>query len=231
MTLIRNTARRLVLSLVLLVVPAVAAEWEPNETDLQKAVRDGAFTTYFTNLSIWMNRKVPVTSERISEDVLRPLLADRLFRNSLDQYQFIAKIGVKKLEVFAQENAQDKEFLAWLLSDIEALDEYLLAAVPIGSKQRAANYTIPVGSLAIWRRILEADPDAKHGLYLRLAIATALRPPGTGNRGAGMQATPSDPVVRYQYFKSAYRNGELFPVSKRSPPGSTTYCIVLRIGE
>ena len=65
------------------------------------------------------------------------------------------------------------------------------------------------GSLATWRRILAADPDARSGIYQKLAIATALAPPGSGNRGAGMAKTPGDPVDRYKHFKTAHARGEL----------------------
>ncbi|HUX17111.1 MAG TPA: discoidin domain-containing protein, partial [Phycisphaerae bacterium] len=44
-----------------------------------------------------------------------------------------------------------------------------------------------------------------------LAIATALRPPGTGNRGAGGQEKPDDPLDRYMHFKKAHKNKELVP--------------------
>ena len=48
-------------------------------------------------------------------------------------------------------------------------------------------------------------------MYLKLAIATAIAPPGTVNSGAGGATTPADPVVRYKYFKTAHKNKELFP--------------------
>jgi hypothetical protein len=66
-------------------------------------------------------------------------------------------------------------------------------------------------SLQIWQKILKADPDAKDGIYQKLAIATALRPPGSVNIGAGGAATPADPVTRYTYYKTAHQKKELFP--------------------
>ena len=78
--------------------------------------------------------------------------------------------------------------------------------------QRSADtWTIPVAALTIWSRIWQADPDSRSGLHLRLAIATALSPPGTGNQGAGQAVKPPEPLARYQHFKEAHRNGELFP--------------------
>jgi hypothetical protein len=60
-------------------------------------------------------------------------------------------------------------------------------------------------------KIAAADPDAKDGICQKLAIATALLPPGKVNIGAGGPPAPSDPSVRYNYFKAAHRNKELVP--------------------
>jgi hypothetical protein len=92
------------------------------------------------------------------------------------------------------------------------MDLYLEGVVPIGIAARERNsYTLPVAALDTWKKILNADPDSKEGLYLRLAIATAVAPPGSGNRGAGQREPFADPVDRYKHFKSAHKNKELFP--------------------
>jgi hypothetical protein len=92
------------------------------------------------------------------------------------------------------------------------MDLYLEGVVPIGIAARERNsYTLPVAVLDTWKKILDADPDSKEGLYLRLAIATAIAPPGSGNRGAGQREPFADPVDRYKHFKSAHKNKELFP--------------------
>ena len=72
-------------------------------------------------------------------------------------------------------------------------------------------YTLDPRALEIWKNILHADPDSKEGLCLKLAIATAISPPGSVNIGAGGAATPADPVVRYKYYKTAHQKKELFP--------------------
>ena len=106
----------------------------------------------------------------------------------------------------------NQAFLAWLLKNTPAMELYLEGVVPIGLAAREANtYTLDTAALEIWKKILDADPDAKDGLYLKLAIATAIAPPGSVNIGAGGAETPADPVVRYQYYKTAHKNKELFP--------------------
>ena len=177
--------------------------------DLDGAIRTGDFGVYYARISTWLNQKVVA---RISEAGLKALLKDPTYLNTLDQRQLMSKIGLDNIGKFAKADPANKVFLTWLLKNPQAMDLYLEGATPTGLAARESNsYTIPVGSLDIWKRIFTADLESRQGIYLRLAIATALRPPGTGNRGAGMQETPSDPVVRYNYFKTAHKNKELFP--------------------
>ena len=84
------------------------------------------------------------------------------------------------------------------MQDTEALDQFLLGAAPIGLRQREDNsFGIPGNALTIWKQIYDADPAAKKGLLLKLAMATALNPPGTGCRGAGQPEKQEEPLDRY----------------------------------
>ena len=71
--------------------------------------------------------------------------------------------------------------------------ERLLQAARTGDVAGVAN-ALSAGALDIWHRIQQADPESRTGLPLRLAIATALRPPGTGAPGAG-HARPPGPML------------------------------------
>lgn len=208
----RTQAMRLLIALatILSLSPGVRA-WEPNKTDLDAAVSAGDSAAYFANISAWLEKEVPADPNRISADALSALLQDPVFVNALDQRQLLAKIGVAKVDAFARSAPGNRAFLSWLMQDTQAMDLLLEGATPSGADNRAANkWTIPVSSLDIWNRVRQADPEARTGLYQRLAIATALAPPGSGNRGAGMAKTPADPVDRYKHFKTANENGELF---------------------
>ena len=84
--------------------------------------------------------------------------------------------------------------------------------MPLGWAARERNdYTLNTAALETWKQILAVDPDAKEGLPLKLAIATALAPPGSGAPGAGHSKPAVDPVERYKHFKTAHRNKELVP--------------------
>jgi hypothetical protein len=186
--------------------------WAPNNSELEVAVKAGDFSGYFANLSTWLTQQVPADSSRISEPALKALLKEPVLANALDQRQLLAKVGVANVGAFARADQANQTFLACLLRNTPAMDLYLEGATPTGIKDRELNrYTLNAAFLDIWKRIFFADPESKEGMYLRLAIATALRPPGTGNKGAGNAATPAEPVVRYQHFKTAQKNKELFP--------------------
>lgn len=198
--------------LLLLWSPVSSRAWAPGEKDVETAVNTGALADYYAKLSAWLNQQVPARPQGITAESLKPLLNDPGLVSALEVRQFLGKHGVAELEAFARANPANREFLSSLLKNRPALKLYLEATVPVGLKAREQNSSkLSVAPLEIWKKILLADPEARQGLPLRLAIATALRPPGTGNRGAGMETTPGDPVARYHYFKSAHANHELFP--------------------
>ena len=176
---------------------------------LDEAISSGDFGGYLAGITAWLNQKVTAS---LNEAALVALLKDAAFRTVLDQRQLIVKTGADKLGVFAQADPTNKAFLSWLLKDAQAMDLYLEGCVPIGLATRDADkYTLNTMALEIWKKILVSDPDAKAGIYQKMAIATAILPPGSINIGAGGAKTPADPVVRYTYYKTAHKNGELFP--------------------
>jgi hypothetical protein len=190
----------------------VGANWEPNANDLDTDINSGDFGGYFSKITTWLNQKSPAEANRISEAAIQALLKDPVFRNTLDQRQLLSKHGVDQLKAFAQADQSNKTFLTWLLRNTEAMDLYLEGVVPIGIAAREQNsYTLHAVTLDIWKKIFNADPDSKQGIYLKLAIATAIAPPGSGSPGAGQAKPPVDPVERYKHFKSAHQNKELFP--------------------
>jgi len=214
MPMLKNrTARSLIAGIVLLSSAMNAYAWEPGTGDLDKAIKAGDFATYYSNVSAWLNQQAPAHSKRITEAGMKAKLSGPVFANALGQRQLISKLGVDNINAFAQEGVKNRTFLTWLLKNTEAMERYLIGATPTGIKAREANtHRLSVGSLRLWNKIQQADPESKEGIPLKLAIATALNPPGTGNRGAGGQNDkPAEPVGRYKHFKLAHQNNELFP--------------------
>jgi len=210
----RLTQLVIVCSMVLSLTMSVCA-WEPDTNDLNKAIKTGDFTAYFANVSAWLKGKTPAGPGNVSDARMTALLRDPVFLKALCQRQLIAKHGVDTMGKFAKAGPANKKFLAWLLPNTEAMDLYLVGATPTGLGKRELNkYSLPVASLDLWRELYDTDPDSREGLYLKLAIATAISPPqGMSYVGAhGIGAVPIVPVERYKQFKTAHQKKELFPI-------------------
>ncbi len=206
------TLKGLLIGAVLAGSPASLCAWEPNAADLKSAVNNANFSGYFDNLTQWLVRKVPANGGAPSEMTVRTLLKDPAVGAVLAQRTFLVKYGAGNVEAFAKADPSNKAFLLWIMQSAPVLDQFLLGGVPIGLRQREDNsYGLPGGSLNIWKQIYDADPDSKQGIYLKLAMATAMNPPGTGCRGAGQPEKPEEPLSRYLHFKKAHQNKELMP--------------------
>jgi len=212
-TTFRNRpVRALIACIVLWSLPVNLRAWEPNTDDQDAAIKAGDFAAYLGNLSTWLNQKVPADPRKITEAGMKALLEDPVFANTLAQRQLLSKVGAGNMAAFARSDQKSKDFLAWLLRNTEPMELYLEGATPVGAVQRQENtWAMGASSLEIWSKIFCADAESKEGICLRLAIATGLNPPGNGNRGAGQAKQAADPVDRYQHFKSAHKNKELFP--------------------
>ncbi len=210
-TLEKRAAVLFCVSIALLLVPANVYAWQPGGDSLAQAINTGDFAGYLTGADAWLNQKAPAGAG-ITEAALAGLLKAPAFLSTLDQRHLIAKTGANELGAFAKATPANKVFLTWLLNNTKAMELYLEGAVPIGLNAREQNnYKLSTETLARWQNIFNADPDSKDGLCLKLAIATAIAPPGSGSPGAGQAKTQATPLDRYMHFKNAQKNKELFP--------------------
>lgn len=170
--------------------------WQPNAVDFDVAVQSGDFTGYFAHVTTWLDKNMPTA---ITRPAMEKLLEPPLVLMLLGQRQLISKTGLEPLAAFIKADPANQVFLTWLLKNTPAMELYLEASVPIGLAAREEDsYRLPVAALEIWQKILSTDPAAKNGIYLKLAIATAIAPPGSVNIGAGAATSPAKPVTRYQ---------------------------------
>lgn len=177
--------------------------------DAGNAIRSGDFGGYLNDVTALLKQKSAGKTDAAGLDAL---LKDPALANAVNQRQFIARLGPDKLGAFVKADAGNVEFVQWVLTSTEAMGEYLEAHVPIHLAAREQHaWTINPATLALWQKIVASDSDAKSGIPMKIAIATAIRPPGTGAPGAGQAKTQSDPLVRYKYFKDAHKAKELFP--------------------
>jgi len=208
--------KRAVTSLMVCIVAssfsAGAGVSEPDVGTLDAAINTGRFADYHRAITAWLNARVPAGAGGVSASALKALLEEPAFAKVLARRQFISKVGVEEMGSFARGGRKPQAFLAWLLHHTEPMTLCLEGATPIGTDRRKQDdWTIPASSLAIWAGIFHTDPASRRGVCLKLAIATGLNPPGTGNQGAGQAEEAADPLDRYNHFKAAYKNGELFP--------------------
>ena len=189
------------------------ATWEPTDGELSRAIKDGDFANYSSAASAWLGARLPNTPAHITESTINELIKDPRVTQLLEQHQILAIVKPDQVASFAKANPENPQFLHWLFSSPKVMEMFLQATGPTAIAERDANrYTIPAETLTIWASIKRTDPDTKEGLYEKLAIATAIAPPGsrTGGAGGGKPQIPQ-PLERYQHYKSAHQKHELFP--------------------
>jgi len=191
----------MVVACVGVVTPAAAS------ADVTSAIASGRFAGCQTALAEGLVGKLALQVPDITAAALETFVAEPAVRTAVDQWRFIAAFGADTLAAFAEGGPENAEFLGWVMASPDVMDAFLLAAVPTGFTKRDENSSvIPAAALGIWKTIHDADPDAKSGMCLRLAMATALAPPPTQS---GYSKVAIDPLSRYRHFKAAEGAGEL----------------------
>lgn len=220
-------ARALILGCMLWLLPLHVQAWEPNAKDRNAAIDAGDLTGYFAKLTAWLDQKVATKPDQISKDKLHALLEDRQFVNALAERHFMAKAWVEpSLGGWAKADPKNAEFLKWVMSYGRIMEEVMLVRTPSAMFARIDDsHNIDTGVLENWKQIYHADPKSKKGIYLKLAIATVLRPPGTGNQGAGTAKKQSTVLDRYMHYREAHANKELFPSFDTLSPWELTLVV------
>jgi hypothetical protein len=199
----------MVFSLVLL-LSVNSHAWEPNAKERIAGMKQGDLQPYAGKISAWLKERVPKELDQITKDRMQALLKDPAFRDALIERHFINKCwGLAK---FAAADPDNTAFASWIMSNPSIMDDLLLTRTPSTMFQRYDNsWSLEQWYFERWKRIYDAHPESKEGLYLRLAIATMLRPPGSANQGAGKSKEPIDLVDRYAHYVKAHKAGELMP--------------------
>lgn len=182
--------------LALLSMPLVVCAWEPGVKELDAAISAGEFEGYLGNISAWLDRKTPADAGKVTEASMAELVKDPVFRNTLDQRRFIETHGTTNLSVFAKAKAE-KAFLAWVMKNTETMDLYMESAAP------------GKDALERWFKLYTEYPDTREGMYLRLAMAAALWPPGGVGQYRGTEAIEWE--KRFKNFKTAHAQKLLVP--------------------
>ena len=187
--------------------------WSPGTLpEVRGVLQEANISAYHERVTQWINQRVAEHPKATTKAGLQELLNDATLRQALAQRQLIEKLGAGNIENFVKGNEEKQAFLGNLFLNTQAMEHALEGATPIGRSHRDQDkWSIPLSALEIWYRLLSSDSDAQSGIYLKLAIATGLNPPGTGNQGAGQAKKPETPLARYQFYKTSHQSGELFP--------------------
>jgi hypothetical protein len=196
-----------------LVILLSSVTWCPGTLpEVKGALQKASISTYHEQVTQWINQRVAKHSKVTTKAGLQELLDDATLRQALAQRQLLEKLGAGNIDSFVKGNEKRQAFLGRLLLNSPAMEHALEGATPIGRSHRDQDkWSIPLSALEIWYQLLSSDPDAQSGIYLKLALATGLNPPGTGNQGAGQAKKPETPLARYQFYKASHQDGELFP--------------------
>jgi hypothetical protein len=203
----------LVWGMTLFSLSMTAHAWAPNAKDRAAAINAGDFTAYSNQLTAWLKEQVPTDPAQITKEKMLVLLKDPVFVAALAERQFIGKVWDQPdLGGYAKADPKNKAFVTWVMSNGKIMDEVLLTRTPTENAGRYDNsWSIYAIVLDNWQKICYAYPESREGIYLRLAIATVLRPPGTGNVGVGMAKVQSTPLARFGNYLKAHKNHELMP--------------------
>ena len=196
-------------TIVIALVPVSIFAWEPNAAERDAAIKSGNFQPYYAKLTEFLTPKVPT---QIDKKTMPPLLTDRVLLTALIERHFIGKVWGTALGEWTKADPKNQQFLSWLMAQPAVMDEFMLALTPSAGFARVDDsWNIGTSMLEEWKKIYNADPASRKGLYLKLAAACCLRPPGTANRGAGQAAEQSSIFDRYMHYRKAHAKGELMP--------------------
>jgi hypothetical protein len=198
---------------VLLALAPCSQAWEPDAKTRDAALQSGSFDAYMANLGKWVSDKVPTATPEITAKSIGALLNKPEFLNAVIERRFLMRAGGNpNLAAWGNANPKNREFLNWVMSDAALMDEAMLARTPTEEFAKLDDsWGIDSAAMENWKNIYLADPASRKGLYLRLAIACVLRPPGSANIGVGQAAEQSSVFDRYMYFRKAHAAGELMP--------------------
>ncbi|MBP0723652.1 discoidin domain-containing protein [Bacillus sp. RG28] len=165
---------------------------------IDQAIVSGNFEVLFSYLTTYLNQN----TGDLNQTNLQTNLSDPIYAEALAQWQLISQTGAAAMDAFVKKDAAHQNFLSWVMKNTDVMNTFLEGGSPTGNN--------PVNALEIWNTIWNTDADSHQGLYLKLAMATALA--HAQPMKYWTNNTTINPITRYQYYKQADQNNELFPV-------------------
>jgi hypothetical protein len=201
------------LAAVLLALPASLIAASPGAASREAGLKTGSLDAHVASLGKWIDRQVPSDPKKINQKSISPLLGNPKFMAAVIERRFITRVwGQVPLAAWAKESPKNRAFAKWIMSHPMLMDQIMLARTPTAEFARVDDsWSVSLDALKEWQKIYEADQASRKGLYLKLAIACVLRPPGSANRGAGQAPQQSTIYDRYMHYRKAHAEGHLMP--------------------
>jgi len=203
-------SRLITVCMLALAIPGVVFAWEPGPRELDAVIKSGDFAAYFANISKWLDQKAPSAPGKMTEAALAALLKEPVLRNALDQRRFIETHSTTNLSAFVKDAAKGK-FLTWVMNSTEIMDLYMEPAAT------------GIDALERWFKLYTDYPDTHEGMYLKLALAAAICPPGGG--GQYRSTEPIEWEKRFKNFKTAHAQKLLVPSFDHLTVGDYGKCL------
>ncbi len=165
------------------------------------------------------------------------------------QREFVNKVGFSTLEIFARESEENKQFINWLMNDIETLRYYVLGGEAMGTY--ANSFKVLKSLLDAYKEDLNDTTVMKSGrtrgdLFRRMMVtlsfthASTVRlwvhdktADGTANRPNNDPNSPnvSNPLRRYEVYKKMYLAGKLHPTFEYLEIEEMRYVLNIRCSD
>lgn len=170
-----------------------------------------------------LNESINEIVDKTDINNVNNLLDNKELSKNLYAKEIISRLGEMNFIEFKNKDKEHNDFINWLLSDDEAMEYYLTGGLPSKSPQgdmRAYLYendtkvdpAKELSALEVWSKIWNSDKDSSQGIDLKIAVATALEFASPVN--TWLTGEQIDALSRYNIFKEAYENNELFPCFK-----------------
>ena len=134
------------------------------------------------------------------------ILKDNNLKLKLLQRTLVKKVGYSLIKAFANGSAENKEFLEWLFTNEDILEEYLLGGEPEGGSYYKA---LDVFSKLYQKNKKDIDNNVyrKTMMAISLAYATDVNFWQTAEKPITPVRTPSNALDRYEVIKKLYSEG------------------------
>lgn len=158
------------------------------------------------NMGVDFIKSVDEYTKELNEYTEEEILKDESLKLKLLQRTLVKRVGYSLIKAFVNASLENREFLEWLFTNEEILEEYLLGGEPEGGSYYKA---LDVFSKLYQKHKKDIDNDVyrKTMMAISLVYATDVNFWQTAEKPVTPVRTPSDALDRYEVIKKLYTDG------------------------